>query len=169
MKTIFTLLLVTLLFSVGCKKKYTCSYNYSYQRPGLSLVGFSTMEINQMVVRKYAGNSNFSQLISSDTIKVPNPVFMGDTAYAKGSGYANDGFLTPEVGYDYKIESPSTQQTFTITNIDASKQSETWTQEQHCSPGSSQIRITTYSLKINGVPAYPYYVHTNSFLFCLIR
>ena len=169
MKIIFTLFLVALLFSIGCKKKYTCSYNYKYTSPGLSLVGFSTAEINQMVVRKYTANSNFAQLLSSDTIKVPDPVFMGDTAYAKGSGYADDGFVTPEVGYDYKIESPSTQQIFTITNIDASKQSETWTQDKYCSMGASQVRITTYSLKINGEPVYFYHVHTNSFLYCLVR
>lgn len=169
MKKIFLCAAIVIVATAGCGKKYTCGHSITYRQPGVAFTGFTTAEINQIVVRSYTAGSAFSNMISADTIAVPNPVFNGDTAYAIQSEYGSPGFFMLEPGVDYKVVSPATQQEFSITEIAEGDKYESWTQTSDCSAGSTMSKVTTYSLKINGVDVVAMPRNFNNFMLYLQR
>lgn len=133
----------------SCGKEYTCSYKIQYFPPAISFVGFSETEIRNMSIAQFKANTSFSELINIDTLSDANPVFKGDTAYAKIESNYPYGFLQIKEGVDYKIRLITTGQEFVITNIKSGPDSHTWPQKDHCSPGAGQTRYWGLSYKLN--------------------
>lgn len=144
------------LMLCGCEKnntpskKYTCSHPVSSAAPGLGFTGFSSMQMSGVIVSRYTANTSWATLIGRDTLDIAAFHFEHDTAYALEPGLPGDSFLLLQPGIDYKIQIPATAQEYTITGVTKPPDTQTWEQDDHCSPGSSQTVHTTYSLEING-------------------
>lgn len=138
------------LIFAGCKKKYTCSYNIQYLSHQVAFVGFTPAELESVIITQYIANTNFNELTKADTIDASGAFMAADTAYASYNSYHHNGFLTINVGIDYKIQIPSTGREFRITNVTDGPAQNTWQQEEHCSPGSSQLRLSPQSVTVSG-------------------
>lgn len=166
----YIILSFLLLILASCKKKeYTCGHEIQYFAPSVSFVGFTEMEIKNISISRYKANTGFTDLISIDTLSDVNPVFSSDTAYAKIENYYTSGFLQIGVGIDYKIKLITTGQEYIITDVASGPTSESWTQEDYCAPGASQIAFSTFSYKLNNVEQWPVSLTTNHFFIFLKR
>lgn len=147
-----------LLFALGsCKKKLeTCSYRIQYHNPSIAFVGFSETEVKSFYFSAYKADTNFGELMGTDSLTQSSMEFSGDTAYARidTMSHAVYGFMTISEGFDYKIQCRQTGKVFLITNIRRGEERYTWTSE-HCSPGASQTRFASVSFDVDNVAAYP--------------
>lgn len=149
----YLLILSGLLFLVfaGCKKKmYTCSHSNYYLSFSTAFVGFSSAELEEVVITRYNANSGFAEVIDEYTIDASNAYLESDTAYASFENYHHSGFLTANIGFDYKIYIPSTGKEFRISEIKSGPENYSWEQDHYCSMGAYQANISSYTMVVSG-------------------
>lgn len=153
----------------GCGKKYTCSYNNYYVPVSIAFVGYEVAELKEIVIRQYSAGSNFSDLISIDTIDASSAFFQTDTAYSEIGNMHYSGFWGIQSGVDCLITLPGVSRDYTITGIRKGPEVITWTQEEPCSPGAGQARIVPYSATVDGVLYTPFAPVINNYFIYLER
>lgn len=161
----YILSLFLLIILNGCGKEYTCSHSYYYVHEGIAFVGFSSAELNQVVVNRYRKGGSFSELISTDTIDASDAVFASDTAYRSASNYS---FFNVQDDADYKVSVLNANKDYTLV-LEKGPDRYTWTQGHHCSPGAYQARIVPYTILLNGQQYQPYAPFTNNYFIYLAK
>ncbi|MNS17928.1 hypothetical protein D3C72_496120 [compost metagenome] len=143
----FLLLGYIVILSCG-KKEYGCAYPYNYRPFGLAFVGYDSAEVAQLVMQTYAKNTNYTQLISSDTMLAVDIEQRHDTIFQNG----HMAFFEIKESNDYKIKIINTGEVLTIDSIQSGPATYSWTSATPCSPGAGQPRLSGYSsIRVNGV------------------
>ncbi len=165
----YILLLLLLPLWSSCEKNYTCSFDYYYIGVHVSFGGYTPAELSNIVLQKFEPGSNFSVLLSSDTINASNATFEGDTAYLAIEPSFHRGFFTLTADNDYKIKMLTAGNREYAMNLTKGATSYTWTQTRHCSPGASQARISPFNVNLDGTGIKLYSTSTNNYFICLRR
>ncbi len=138
---------------IGCKKqRYTCGFNYYYVPAYVAFSGFAAADLKTVVIGSYTAGSNFSELISGDTIDASAALFAGDTASASD----NYGFFQAKPGVDYKVTLPLAGKAFRITDVRRFEEKKVWEQDEACGSGSQPARIRTCGYKLDGADYTPF-------------
>ena len=147
----FVILLVSI---TSCKKKLeTCSYRIEYHNPSVAFAGFSEADVKSIQIASYKANTNFTELISLDSLSQSSIVFNNDTALKMVDTVSKNlyGFKLFEEGIDYKITCTNTGKSYLVTHVLSGEVNHTW-EEVHCSPGSSQTRFASILFDLDGSP-----------------
>lgn len=160
-------LLLSFIATPSCQKKeYGCAYPYNYRSFGLVFVGYDSAEVAHLVMQTFAKNTNYAQLLSSDTILGAAIEQGHDTIFRNG----HQAFFVIEADNDYKIKIVNTGEVFTIDNIKTGPASDSWNSSTPCSPGAGQPRIAGYSsIRVNGVEQHISMIATNYFAYYLTK
>jgi hypothetical protein len=168
----FIIVLIIPLLLASCKKEYICSSPVQYWSPSIAFAGFSESEIKSIIIWTYKENTDFSELLSTDSLAQSSIVFKSDTAFSKFDTLSKTatGFKSIHEGYDYKIQCLQNGKMFLITNIASGDSVKTWVKDTECPFGAGQTISKSVSFNVNGVAAYPgrfdgYSVYYNSVLF----
>jgi hypothetical protein len=105
----------------------------------------------------YKANTDYNELLSTDSLAASSVVFRNDTAFSKFDTLSKTatGFRSIHEGYDYKIQCLQTGKTFLITNIVSGDSVITWIKDTECPFGAGQTISKSVSFDVNGVAAYP--------------
>jgi phenylpyruvate tautomerase PptA (4-oxalocrotonate tautomerase family) len=111
---VFIIFLVSIVFFPGCNQHHPCVKNHINP----AFIGFSTADIDTLVLRAYQPNDNYQHLV--DTILVIN---LNATIYTTKNDttvvYVNDSnpdhWVSP--GFDWQIYIPAKNRTISISNI----------------------------------------------------
>jgi hypothetical protein len=174
MKKIIVLLAALSLFSFpSCKKekekkKYTCGSITYYISVFVILKGFSSDQLDSVIIRTYEPNGQFDHILSTDTFNYSNASFLSDTAYPQDLA-GKVGFYELVKGKEYQFEVLSTNQTYKISNIRDGATSSSWEQEEPCSGGggSGPKDFQPELMDIDGQPANAFRSTVNTPLVCL--
>ncbi len=106
------IVLVCLLIIISsCNREYNCS-NDTLK---LTFIGYTKADVDTLVVKKYAANTNFQQLQDSMVIKLDT------SGIDQSNDTVNFGGNTPnniiQFGSDWRVLIPSTNKTIAISNI----------------------------------------------------
>ncbi len=160
---------VLMLLCLGsCTKQYVCSYSYVYMPEQIAFAGYTPGELSQVVFQQYKAGSSFSELKSTDTMDASGAVFKGDTAYLAVNTPSYRGFFSVREGIDYKVSVLQANKDYSIV-LKSGKDGESWTQQEHCSPGASNSRPVPYFTTVNGAEYQAYAPYPNNFFICLRR
>lgn len=164
--TIASLLLACLSVTSCHKEEYGCAYPYYYRPFGLAFVGYDSVAIAQLVLETYTKNTNYTQLLSSDTLLGVSLEQRLDTIFRNGHW----PFFEIKADSDYKVKIVNTGESFTIDSIQTGPATYSWNSATPCSPGAGQPRIMGYkSFRVNGVPQHPEMYFTNNFVYYIVR
>ena len=138
-----------LFVTSSCQKKTetdTCGYRIYYLPFGFAFEGFTTNEVDTLILKTYDTASDFTVLQGIDTIYtvhhelVDNIIFHNpQTDTANNGSWSGFGMVT--TGTDYILEIPSLQSEIRVKDVSPGPESHTFQVEGDCSPGSREPRF----------------------------
>ncbi len=138
-----------LFLASSCEKKTgtdTCSYRIYYLPFGFAFEGFSTDEVDTLILKTYDSASNFTVLQGLDTLYTGNHDVVDNIIYrnpqtdsAHNGSWSGFGLVT--TSSDYILEIPSLQSEIRITDVSPGPESHTFEVDGDCSPGSREPRF----------------------------
>lgn len=148
-KYIYLIFGLSVFMTSSCQKKTetdTCSYRIYYLPFGFAFEGFTTDEIDTLILKTYDTASDFTVLQGIDTLYtahhelVDNIIFHNPQTDTANNGLWS-GFGAVNTGSDYILELPSLQTNVKIRAITEGPTSYTFEVDGHCSPGAGQARF----------------------------
>ncbi len=103
------------ILTVNCNQEYNCS-NVQIQP---AFIGFDSSDIATFVLREFKTNDNYQDLIDTFIVNENYSAYKtsDDTTTVFVDDESNDGKAGILTGHDWQIYIPSTNQTFTVSNI----------------------------------------------------
>jgi hypothetical protein len=147
------LILICVIFS--CKKEEQqepiCYYNWHYEPALIGLIGFTSDELDTIIVSQYVANSSFGQLLSKDTITDLNVEMHHDTAY---QNHYSPSSVDLKSGWDYVVHFPAAGISYSISNIAYRSRPEYYTRPPDGCNGNRHFSAYPDSIAIDGKIAY---------------
>ena len=107
-----TVLAITFIISLaGCSREYNCTNENLH----LSFIGFLKSDIDTLIIKKYAANNNFQQLINTVQFAIDTTGILQTNDTISFGGAAINNMI--QYGNDWQIIIPSKNITVTISNI----------------------------------------------------
>lgn len=151
-KYLYCLLSLYLLSAVACERLVTCQYRIYYYSFGFAFEGFTTQEVDTLILKTYEPGTGFSFLLRTDTVYTTNHKIIDSTIYRNRETDtlqigSESGFWAIWPGSDYILEIPALQSAIKITEVTQGPNADTFQMEDHCSPGAGQARYSTFNAK----------------------
>ncbi|GEM_PF-982259 len=152
-KYIYLILGLSVFMTSSCQKKTetdTCSYSIYYLPFGLAFEGFTTDEVDTLILKRYDSASNFTVLEGLDTLYtshhelVDNIIFRNPQTDTAHNGLWS-GFGLVTTGSDYILTIPALQSEVRIKEISPGPESHTFQVDGDCSPGSREPRFGIFN------------------------
>lgn len=147
MKKYLYILSIPSLLAGSCRKETsTCYYNIYYLPFGFAFQGFTTDEVDTLILKTYEPGTGFSNLLHTDTIYTAHYDIKDGIIYRDpeadsihtGSG---SGFGALTIGSDYILELPALQSAIIVKEITEGPGRHTFEVNGYCSPGAGQARF----------------------------
>ncbi len=170
MKPILYLLLLSFgLHFLSCTRTGPVKCPYSvYQMPtSLAFVGFDSSEMDLIILSVYQKGTNFQSLSYVDTLVSPRFSYVNDTFLNPDNTISSfdQGFFKIVDYYDYKVELPSANKSYVISNFKIYDQDKGYYIANDGQCGKLQFRqhgYISYELDGNTVQMPPFPTTSNS-------
>ncbi|OJV51977.1 MAG: hypothetical protein BGO31_09940 [Bacteroidetes bacterium 43-16] len=157
-KYLYTLVTLSLLGSVSCKKEITstCRYSIFYAPFGFAFEGFTLEEVDTLILKTYEPGTEFSTLLHTDTIYTIHHVLKDSILYRDevadaGNMDSGSGFGPLAIGSEYILEIPALQSTIKVKELTQGPTSHTFQVIGHCSPGAGTARFASYGAQFESI------------------
>ncbi len=129
-KPIFIMAAIATL-ALGCAKgKHTCNLTIDYPEQYILFKGFSETDLETIIVNRYQKYTNYTTLLSSDTVSPLQITVSGDTAFQNNNDPLNMGFHNIVRNYDYTVNVSG--HLYQIAPVDTGSTSLSWEQTASC-------------------------------------
>lgn len=164
------IVLACCLAAVACKKNQTqCVRHITELSCDVAFAGFSTDELDTVVLTQYNANTGFSELLETDTIVIMSPQVKDGIVYRDTSSYRYKGFFTLKAR-NYKVYFPAINREYKITEVTSPPETDTFiTTAEHCPMGTGAPWLAPASAIVNGIPASGIEPNANNFFIAIYR